>query len=53
MRLAVAITALVGLMATFAYAKTPYHDGTAEVIKPTDSRNPLSEVVSGYDFRKQ
>jgi len=52
MRLAVAITAIAGLMATFAYAKTPYHDGTAEVIKPTDSRNPLSEVVSGYDFRK-
>ena len=52
MRLAVTVLAFFGLAAGVAFAKTPYHDGTAEVIKPTDSRNPLTEVVSGYNFRK-
>ena len=33
-------------------ANTPYHNGTATVVEPTDDRNPLAEVVSGYDFRK-
>lgn len=52
MRLVVTLTLALGLLASPALAKTPYHDGTAEVIKPTDSRHPLSEIVSGYDFRK-
>ena len=52
MRLAFSILMALGLAVTSANAKTPYHDGTAEVIKPTDKRHPLSEVVSGYDFRK-
>jgi len=52
MRFAVPVLMAIGLMAGAAYAKTPYHDGTAEVIEPADSRNPLSEIVSGYDFRK-
>ena len=52
MRLAVTVLALFGLVAGVAFAKTPYHDGTAEIIKPTDERNPLTEVVSGYNFRK-
>jgi sulfur-oxidizing protein SoxA len=52
MRIAVSIIAVIGLAASVAFAKTPYHDGTAEVIKPEDSRNPLMEVVSGYNFRK-
>ena len=52
MRLVATITLALGLLASSAFAKTPYHDGTAEVIKPTDKRHPLSEIVSGYDFRK-
>jgi len=52
MRLVATITVALGLLASSAFAKTPYHDGTAEVIKPTDKRHPLSEIVSGYDFRK-
>ena len=52
MRLVVTLTLALGLLASPALAKTPYHDGTAEVIKPTDKRHPLSEIVSGYDFRK-
>jgi sulfur-oxidizing protein SoxA len=52
MRLAVALLIALGFVTNVASAKTPYHDGTAEVIKPTDSRNPLTEVVSGYNFRK-
>ena len=52
MRLVVTLTLALGLLASTAFAKTPYHDGTAEVIKPTDKRHPLSEIVSGYDFRK-
>ena len=52
MRLTLAITIAASFIASVALAKTPYHDGSAEVIKPTDKRNPLSEVVSGYDFRK-
>ena len=52
MRLVVTLTLALGLLASPAFAKTPYHDGTAEVIKPTDKRHPLSEIVSGYDFRK-
>jgi len=52
MRLVVTLTMALGLVATAAFAKTPYHDGTAEVIKPTDKRHPLTEIVSGYDFRK-
>ncbi len=52
MRLAFSILVALGLAVASANAKTPYHDGTAEVIKPTDKRHPLSEVVSGYDFRK-
>jgi len=52
MRLVVSITLALGLLASSAFAKTPYHDGTAEVIKTTDKRHPLSEIVSGYDFRK-
>ena len=52
MRLAVMITMALSLVAGAAFAKTPYHDGTAEVIKPTDKNHPLGEVVSGYDFRK-
>jgi sulfur-oxidizing protein SoxA len=52
MRLVVTLTLALGLLASSAFAKTPYHDGTAEVIKPTDKRHPLSEIVSGYDFRK-
>jgi len=52
MRLLATITLALGLLASSAFAKTPYHDGTAEVIKPTDKRHPLSEIVSGYDFRK-
>jgi sulfur-oxidizing protein SoxA len=52
MRLVVTLTLALGLLASAAFAKTPYHDGTAEVIKPTDKRHPLSEIVSGYDFRK-
>ena len=52
MRLTLAVTIAAGMMVGAAFAKTPYHDGTAEVIKPTDERNPLSEVVSGYHFRK-
>jgi endoglucanase Acf2 len=35
MRLAVTITMALSLVAGAAFAKTPYHDGTAEVIKPT------------------
>jgi len=45
---------LVGLLvagSAFA-AGTPYHDGTATVVEPSDSRNPLGEVISGIDFRK-
>jgi sulfur-oxidizing protein SoxA len=42
----------LSLAAGAAFAKTPYHDGTAEVITPTDKNHPLGEVVSGYDFRK-
>jgi sulfur-oxidizing protein SoxA len=52
MRLAVTIALALGVVAGAAYAKTPYHDGTAEVIKPTDERHPLTEIVSGYNFRK-
>ena len=52
MRLAVTVAVALGVLAGAAYAKTPYHDGTAEVIKPTDERHPLSEIVSGYNFRK-
>jgi sulfur-oxidizing protein SoxA len=52
MRLVATITLALGLLGSSAFAKTPYHDGTAEVIKPTDKRHPLSEIVSGYDFRK-
>ena len=52
MRLAVTMTMVLGLVAGAAFAKTPYHDGTAEIIKPTDKRHPLGEIVSGYDFRK-
>ena len=52
MRLVATITLALGLLAPSVFAKTPYHDGTAEVIKPTDKRHPLSEIVSGYDFRK-
>ena len=52
MRLAVMITMAFSLVAGAAFAKTPYHDGTAEVIKPTDKNHPLGEIVSGYDFRK-
>ncbi len=52
MRLGVALLITLGFMTNVASAKTPYHDGTAEVIKPTDPRNPLSEVISGYNFRK-
>jgi len=52
MRLVATIALALGLLASSAFAKTPYHDGTAEVIKPTDKRHPLSEIVSGYDFRK-
>ena len=52
MRLAVTITMALSLVAGAAFAKTPYHDGTAEVIKPTDKNHPLGEIVSGYDFRK-
>jgi sulfur-oxidizing protein SoxA len=52
MRLAVMITMALSLAAGAAFAKTPYHDGTAEVITPTDKNHPLGEVVSGYDFRK-
>ena len=52
MRLAVMITMALSLVAGAAFAKTPYHDGTAEVIKPTDKNHPLGEIVSGYDFRK-
>jgi sulfur-oxidizing protein SoxA len=52
MRLAVTIAVALGVVAGAAYAKTPYHDGTAEVIKPTDERHPLTEIVSGYNFRK-
>jgi len=52
MRLVVTLTLALGLLASPSLAKTPYHDGTAEVIKPTDNRHPLSEIVSGYDFRK-
>ena len=33
-------------------AGTPYHEGTATIVTPTDDRNPLSEVISGIDFRK-
>ncbi|MBL6595912.1 MAG: sulfur oxidation c-type cytochrome SoxA [Candidatus Puniceispirillum sp.] len=52
MRLAISIVMALGLLATGVNAKTPYHDGTAEVIKPKDKDHPLGEVVSGYDFRK-
>ena len=52
MRLALTILAAFGLIVGIANAKTPYHDGTAEFVKPTDDRHPLGEVVSGYDFRK-
>ena len=52
MRLAVTITMALSLIAGAAFAKTPYHDGTAEVIKPVDKNHPLDEVVSGYNFRK-
>jgi sulfur-oxidizing protein SoxA len=52
MRLAISILMALGLAVTNANAKTPYHDGTAEVIKPKDKNHPLSEVVSGYSFRK-
>ena len=52
MRLALTILAALGLIVGIANAKTPYHDGTAEFIKPTDERHPLGEIVSGYDFRK-
>jgi len=52
MRLLLTLTLALGFLASPALAKTPYHDGTAEVIKPTDKRHPLSEIVSGYDFRK-
>jgi sulfur-oxidizing protein SoxA len=52
MRLAVTIALALGVVAGAAYAKTPYHDGTAEVIMPTDERHPLTESVSGYNFRK-
>ncbi len=47
--------AAVGLMMTTATAMaagTPYHEGSATIIEPTDERNPLAEVVSGIDFRK-
>ena len=33
-------------------AGTPYHEGGASIIEPSDERNPLAEVISGYDFRK-
>ena len=52
MRLALTILAALGLIVGIANAKTPYHDGTAEFIKPIDERHPLGEIVSGYDFRK-
>ena len=52
MRYTLAISVAIGLVAGVAFAKTPYHDGSAEVIKPADKRNPLTEIVSGYDFRK-
>ena len=52
MRLAVMITMALSLAVGTASAKTPYHDGTAEVITPTDKNHPLGEIVSGYDFRK-
>ena len=52
MRVTLAITVAASLLTGIALAKTPYHEGTAEVIKPKDKRNPLTEVVSGYNFRK-
>ena len=52
MRFTIATAIVASLFTGIALAKTPYHDGTAEVIKPTDNRNPLTEVVSGYNFRK-
>lgn len=47
------LTLAATLIAGSAFAaSTPYHEGKATVVEPTDDRNPLVEVVSGYDFRK-
>ena len=49
----ITLTIAATLIAGSAFAaNTPYHNGTATVVEPTDDRNPLAEVVSGYDFRK-
>lgn len=49
----ITLTAALAFSAASAFAAgTPYHDNQARVITPTDDRNPLAEVVSGYDFRK-
>ena len=49
----ITLTIAATLFAGSAFAaNTPYHNGTATVVEPADDRNPLAEVVSGYDFRK-
>ena len=45
------VAVLFGIGSALA-ANTPYHNGTATVVEPTDERNPLSELISGYDFRQ-
>jgi len=49
--IATAMALTITASAAFA-ASTPYHEGTATIIKPQDDRNPLSEIISGYDFRQ-
>lgn len=42
------------LMATsFVHAaNTPFHQGTAKIVIPSDDRNPFSELISGIYFRQ-
>ena len=48
------ITFSVSLLAAGSafVAGTPYHEDKANIVEPADDRNPLAEVISGYDFRK-